>query len=52
MPNISVSINGVLKLLKDLNPHTTTGPDQLKMIVRQSLRDVIAPVLPEVTWYW
>ena len=45
MPNISVSLNGVLKLLKDLNPHKTAGPDQLKPIVLQRLQDVIAPVL-------
>ena len=45
MPNISVSLNGVLKLLKDLNPHKAAGPDQLKPIVLQRLRDVIAPVL-------
>ena len=44
MPNISVSLNGVLKLLKDLNPHKPAGPD-LKPIVLQRLRNVIAPVL-------
>ena len=45
MPNISVSLNGVLKLLKDLNPHKAAGADQLKPIVLQRLWDVIAPVL-------
>ena len=45
MPNISVSLNGVLKLLKDLNPHKAAGPDQLKPIVLIRLQDVIAPVL-------
>ena len=45
MPNITVSLNGVLKLLKDLDPHKAVGPDQLKSIVLQRLRDVIAPVL-------
>ena len=45
MPNITVSLNGVLKLLNDLNPHKATGPEQLKRIVIQRLRDVIAPVL-------
>ena len=45
MPIITVSLNGVLKLLKDLNPHKATGPDQLNLIVLQRLRDVIAPVL-------
>ncbi|MCG8048091.1 MAG: hypothetical protein JAY66_20795 [Candidatus Thiodiazotropha taylori] len=45
MSNISVSLNGILKLLKDLNPHKAAGPDQLKPLVLQKLRDVIAPVL-------
>ena len=45
MPDITVSLNGVLKLLKDLNPHRAAGPDQLKPIVLQRLRDVISPVL-------
>ena len=45
MPDITVSLNGVLKLLKDLNPHKAAGPNQLKPIVLQRLRDVIAPVL-------
>ena len=45
MPDITVSLNGVLKLLKDLNPHRAAGPDQLKPIVLQRLGDVIAPVL-------
>ena len=45
MPNISVSLNRVLKLLKDFNPHKAAGPDQLKLIVLQRLGDVIAPVL-------
>ena len=49
MPNIIVSLNGVLKLLKDLNLHKAAGPDQLKSIVLQRLRDVIAPVL-QVTY--
>ena len=45
MPNITVSLNGILKLLKDLNPHKAAGPDQLKPLVLQRLRTVIAPVL-------
>ena len=44
MQNINASLNGILKLLKDLNPHKATGPDQLKPIVRQ-----IAPV-PQVIY--
>ena len=45
MPDSTVSLNGVLKLLKDLNTHKAAGPDQLKPIVLQRLRDVIAPIL-------
>ena len=43
MPDITVSLNGVLKLLKDLNPQRAAGPDQLKRIVLQRPRDVILP---------
>ena len=45
MPFITVSLNGIMKLLKDLNPHKAAGPDQLKSLVLKRLRDVIAPVL-------
>ena len=45
MPNITVSLNGILKLLKDLNPNKAAGPDQLKPLVLQRLCEVIAPVL-------
>ena len=44
MTNITVSINGILKLLNDLNPHKATRPDQLKPLVLQRLRDVVAPL--------
>ena len=42
---ISVSLNGIVKLLNDFNPHKATGPDQIKPLVLQRLRDVIAPIL-------
>ena len=45
MESISVSLNGIVKLLKDLNPHKAAGPDQIKPLVLQKLRDVIAPIL-------
>ena len=45
MESISVSLNGIVKLLKDLNPHKAAGPDQIKPLVLQRLRDVIAPIL-------
>ena len=31
--------------MKDLNPHKAAGPDQIKPLVLQKLRDVIAPIL-------
>ena len=45
MESITVSTNGIVKLLKDLNPHQATGPDQIKPLVLQKLCDVIAPIL-------
>ena len=45
MPDIQLSENGILKLLKDLNPHKAAGPDELKPLVLKELREVIAPML-------
>ena len=45
MESITVSTNGIAKLLKDLNPHKAAGPHQIKPLVLQKLRDVIAPIL-------
>ena len=45
MESITVSTNGIAKLLEDLNPHKAAGPDQIKPLVLQKLRDVIAPIL-------
>ena len=45
MESITVSTNGIAKLLKDLNLHKAAGPDQIKPLVLQRLRDVIAPIL-------
>ena len=44
MESITVSTNGIAKLLKDLNPHKAAGPVQIKPLVLQKLRDVIAPI--------
>ena len=48
MPDIKVSENGILKLLKDLNPHKAAGPDELKPLVLSELPAVIAPPPPHV----
>ena len=45
MESSTVSTNGIAKLLKDLNTHKAAGPDQIKPLVLQKLRDVIAPIL-------
>ena len=45
MPDIKVSENGILKLLKDLNPHKAAGPDELKHLLLKEFREVIAPML-------
>ena len=37
MPNITVSRNGILKLLKDLNPPKAAGPNQLEPLINQML---------------
>ena len=45
MESITVSTNGISKLLKDLNPHKAAGPDKIKPLDLQKLCDVIAPIL-------
>ena len=37
MPQIQISLEGIEKLLKSLNPHKAAGPDQFKPIVLQTL---------------
>ena len=45
MPEIQISVKGIEKLLKSLNPHKAAGPDQFKPIVLQTLHVELAPVL-------
>ena len=45
MSDIKVSENGILELLKDLNPYKAAGPDELKPLVLRELREVKAPML-------
>ena len=42
MPNIQVSVKGIEKLLKGLNPHKASG---LKPIVLQTIHKELAPIL-------
>ena len=45
MPNIMISQEGVLKLLKKINPHKASGPDMIPARILKDLSDVIAPIL-------
>ena len=45
MPQIQISVKGIEKLLKSLNPHKAAGPDQFKPIVLQILHAELAPIL-------
>ena len=45
MPQIQISVKGIAKLLKSLNPHKAAGPDQFKPIVLQTLHAELAPIL-------
>ena len=45
MPDISITAEGIDKLLVGLNPHKATGPDKFKPIVLQTLHKDLAPVL-------
>ena len=45
MPEIQISVKGIEKLLKSLNPHKAVGPDQFKLVVLQTLHAELAPIL-------
>ena len=45
MADIQISAKGIESLLKKVNPHKATGPDQLKPIVLQNLHKELAPIL-------
>ena len=45
MPDIDISFNGLLKLLKNLKPGKAAGPDKLKPLLLKELRDEIAPII-------
>ena len=45
MPEIQISLKGIEKLLKSLNPHKAAGPDQFKSIFLQTLHAELAPLL-------
>ena len=45
MPDIDISLNGLLKLLKNLKPGKVAGTDKLKPLLLKELRDEIAPII-------
>ena len=45
MPKIIVTVNGISKLLKEINPFKACGPDQIKPKVLKELHMEIAPIL-------
>ena len=48
MPEFTISTNGVLKLLHDLNPSKAPGPDAVRPLVLRELREVLAPMLQTI----
>ena len=45
MPDISITAEGIDRLLVGLNPHKDAGPDKFKPIVLQTLHKESAPIL-------
>ncbi|MEW8546320.1 MAG: reverse transcriptase family protein, partial [Candidatus Thiodiazotropha sp.] len=45
MPNIDISLNGLLKLLNNLKPGKAAGPDRLKPLLLKELREEIGPII-------
>ena len=45
MPSIKISEAGIVNLLKNLKPKKAAGPDRIKPVVLQELREELAPIL-------
>ena len=45
MPDFTIGVNGIKKLLGALKPHKAAGPDKLKPLALKELRDSLAPIL-------
>ena len=45
MPEINISQNGLLKLLKNLKPCKAAEPDKLKPLLLRELREEITPII-------
>ena len=48
MEEFAISVEGILKLLKNLKPGKAAGPDKLKPLLLQALREKIAPILQKI----
>ena len=48
MPDIDISVSGVLKLLQGLNPSKAAGPDTIKSVVLKELANEIAPIVTAI----
>ena len=48
MPQIEISLVGILKLLAGLDPSKAAGPDAIKPVVLRSLKDQVAPILQAI----
>ncbi|XP_060581061.1 uncharacterized protein LOC132737744 [Ruditapes philippinarum] len=48
MPEVSISEDGVKKLLKDLNPNKASGPDQISPRLLKELHREVTPILTHI----
>ena len=48
MPDIDISREGVLKLLKKINPNKASGPDMIPARILKDLAEELAPILTEI----
>ena len=45
MPDLTISANGIIKLLQNLKPDKALGPDHIKPLLLKNLSTEIAPIL-------
>ena len=48
MPQIEISLAGILKLLAGLDPSKAAVPDAIKPVVLRTLKDQVAPILKAI----
>ena len=48
MPDIEIGRDGVLKILKKINPHKASGPDMIPARILKDLAEELAPFLTEI----